>query len=64
MSDFRLMAKAAGVAMLFGVAAALAGCASNIEQLRNVEPTGGTAFTQALASEYRDFTVFEADEMY
>ncbi len=64
MSDFRLMAKVAGVAMLFGVAAALSGCASNIEQLRNVEPTGGTAFTQALASEYRDFTVFEADEMY
>ena len=49
---------------MLGTVGLLAGCASNIEQLRNVEPTGGTAFTQALASEYRDFTVFEADEMY
>jgi OOP family OmpA-OmpF porin len=58
------MAKLAFVAALFGLTAGLTGCASNIEQLRNTTPSGGTAFTQALASEYRDFTLFEADEMY
>jgi len=49
---------------VLGTVGLLAGCASNIEQLRNTTPSGGTPFTQALASEYRDFTVFEADEMY
>ena len=64
MSDLKWMAKVAFVAALFGLTAGLTGCASNIEQLRNTTPSGGTAFTQALASEYRDFTLFEADEMY
>ena len=49
---------------VLGTVGLLAGCASNIEQLRNTTPSGGTSFTQALASEYRDFTLFEADEMY
>jgi OOP family OmpA-OmpF porin len=30
--------------------------------MRNVQPTGGTSFTQALTEEYRKFVVFEADE--
>lgn len=41
----------------------LAGCASDISQLRDVQPTGGTPFTQALTEEYRQLTTFEADEM-
>jgi OmpA-OmpF porin, OOP family len=43
---------------------ALAGCSSDIEQLRRVQPTGGTEFTRAMAEEYRQFSVFEADTMY
>jgi OOP family OmpA-OmpF porin len=49
---------------VLGTVGLLAGCASNIEQVRGVQPTGGSAFTQALALEYRDFALFEADEMY
>jgi OOP family OmpA-OmpF porin len=50
---------------VLGTVGLLAGCASSIEQLRETTaPSGGTAFTQALASEYRDFTLFEADEMF
>lgn len=41
----------------------LAGCASDISQMRDVQPTGGTPFTQALTEEYRQLTSFEADEM-
>jgi OOP family OmpA-OmpF porin len=41
----------------------LAGCASNIQQVRTVEATG-SPFTAALTEEYRQFAVFEADEMY
>ena len=51
---------------LFGVlaaAAVLAACTSDIERLRTTEGTGST-FTRALTNEYRDFTVFEADEMF
>jgi OOP family OmpA-OmpF porin len=40
----------------------LAGCASNLQQVRSVQPSGGSAFTQALAAEYRGFAVHEADE--
>jgi OOP family OmpA-OmpF porin len=50
-----------------GVAAALgllAGCSSDIEQVRNVTPTGGSEFTRALTEEYKQIAVFEADEMY
>ncbi len=49
---------------VLGTVGLLAGCTSNIERLRETTPSGGTQFTQALASEYRDFTIFEADEMY
>lgn len=52
---------------LLGVVAALgflAGCASDIEQVRNVQPTGGSEFTAALAEEYKQFAIYEADEMY
>ena len=65
MSEIRLLARIAGLGMLLGLTGVLSGCASNIEQLRETTaPSGGTAFTQALASEYRDFTLFEADDMY
>ena len=51
---------------LLGIMAAvglLAGCASPTDEIRGVQPTGAT-FTQALATEYRDFALFETDEMY
>jgi OOP family OmpA-OmpF porin len=53
-------------ARLIGVVAALgflAGCASDVDQLREAQPTGGTPFTQALTKEYQDLVAFEADEM-
>jgi OmpA-OmpF porin, OOP family len=49
---------------VLGTLGLLAGCVSDIETLRTVEPTGGTAFTQALTEEYRGFVVHEADEDY
>ena len=48
---------------VIGAIGFLAGCASDIKQMRDVQPTGGTPFTQALTEEYRKFVVFEADEM-
>ena len=52
---------------IFGAFAALtflAACAGqDIERMRSVEPTG-SAFTRALAEEYRQITLFEADQMY
>jgi len=62
MSDLRVIMKAALVAMLFGAAAALSGCASNIKQMEEVQATGGTPFTQALTEEYRSFVAHEKDE--
>ena len=50
---------------LFGVLGAvglLAGCASNIKQMEEVQATGGTPFTQALTEEYRSFVAHEKDE--
>ena len=42
----------------------LSGCVGkDIERMRSVEPTGD-AFTRALTEEYREITIFEADEMY
>lgn len=65
MQSPRLMARSVWLAVLSGVVAVISGCASNIEQLRETTaPSGGTAFTRALASGYRDFTLFEADDMY
>jgi OOP family OmpA-OmpF porin len=48
---------------VIGALGFLAGCASDIKQMRDVQATGGTPFTQALTEEYRKFVVFEADEM-
>lgn len=48
---------------VIGAIGFLAGCASDIKQMRDVQATGGTPFTQALTEEYRKFVVFEADEM-
>jgi len=45
-------------------AAMLVGCTSDIEQIRGTTEGTGSAFTQALTKEYRDFALFEADEMY
>lgn len=56
MSKFSLLGIIAAVGLL-------AGCASDIEQVRDTQPTG-TGFTQSLAREYRDFALFEADQMY
>jgi OmpA-OmpF porin, OOP family len=47
---------------VIGVIGFLGGCASDINQMRDVQPSGGTPFTQALTEEYRKFVVFEADE--
>jgi OOP family OmpA-OmpF porin len=45
-------------------AAMLVGCTSDIEQIRGTSGGSGDAFTQALTTEYREFALFEADEMY
>jgi OmpA-OmpF porin, OOP family len=42
---------------------ALAACASDIQRVRSAEGTG-SPFTRALTTEYKDFSTFEADEMY
>jgi len=49
---------------VMGAIAFLAGCATDINQMRDVQATGGTPFTQALTEEYRKFVAFEADEMH
>jgi OmpA-OmpF porin, OOP family len=48
-----------GVLATFGL---LAGCASDIEKIRGVQPTGGTPFTQALTEEYRQLVDAEVAE--
>jgi OOP family OmpA-OmpF porin len=62
MSDIRWKAKIGTLAMLFGLAAAVSGCASNIKQMEEVQASGGTPFTQALTEEYRSFVAHEKDE--
>ena len=47
---------------VLGAVGLLAGCASNIKQMEEVQATGGTAFTQALTEEYRSFVAHEKDE--
>jgi len=47
-----------------GAMAVLSACTSDIQKIRTTEPSGGTPFTQALTKEYRDLSVFEADQMY
>jgi OmpA-OmpF porin, OOP family len=52
---------------VLGVVAALgflAGCSSDIEQVKNVQPTGGSEFTRALTEEYKQFAIFEADTRF
>jgi OOP family OmpA-OmpF porin len=49
---------------VIGVMGMLSACASDIQKIRTTEPSGGTPFTQALTKEYRDLSVFEADQMY
>jgi len=49
---------------VLGTLGMLAGCATDIEKMRTVEASGGNAFTQALTEQYRQITIFEADEMY
>ncbi len=44
-------------------ACAFLGVGKDIERMRNASPTG-TAFTKVLTEEYRQITLFEADEMY
>jgi OOP family OmpA-OmpF porin len=55
-----LKLKIIGAVMALGL---LAGCATDIQQMRDVQATG-TPFTQALTEEYRSIVAFEADEMY
>src|ERR1700752_118199 len=62
MAEFRPIATLACLAVLIGLTTALAGCASNIQQMEEVQATGGTAFTQALTEEYRSFVAHEKDE--
>jgi OOP family OmpA-OmpF porin len=47
---------------VLGTLGILAGCSSDIEKMRTVEAVDGTAFTKALTEEYRQLTVFEADD--
>ena len=47
---------------VLGAVGLLAGCASNIKQMEEVQATGGTPFTQALTEEYRSFVAHEKDE--
>ncbi len=54
----------AGRLALFGMLMLLAGCFGRpIEAVRGIEPVG-PEFTRALAEAYRDFALYEADEMY
>ena len=47
----------------FLAACALSACASNLERVRGEAPEQGSAFSRALAAEYRDLAAFEADLM-
>ncbi len=57
MIPVRILSAIAALAMLGGCVGA------DIEAMRNAEG-GGSAFTRALTEEYRQITLFEADEMY
>jgi OOP family OmpA-OmpF porin len=60
MKSIRLLASIFALAMLSGCAGL--GGVRDIENLRGAEPTGD-AFTRQLTAEYRQITLFEADEM-
>ncbi len=49
---------------IVGALSFLAACTTDLDRIRTTEPSGGTAFTQAMTKEYRDLAVFEADEMF
>jgi OOP family OmpA-OmpF porin len=54
-----------GTAVLLACACVAAPAnATNIDDIRNVDVQGQSAFLQALTHEYRDIVIFEADEMY
>lgn len=55
--------KLAGLIGVVGALGLLAGCASEVDQIRDVQASGGTPFTQALTEEYRQIVLFESDEM-
>ncbi|WP_421707651.1 OmpA family protein [Algihabitans sp.] len=53
----------------FAALGMLAGCASfsdinDVDAVRGMDAMGGTPFNQALFSEYKELTLFEADQMY
>lgn len=53
----------------FAALGVLTGCASlsdinNVDAVRGMDAAGGTPFNQALFAEYRELTLFEADQMY
>ena len=53
----------------FAALGVLAGCASlsdinNVDAVRGMDAAGGTPFNQALFTEYKELTLFEADQMY
>jgi OmpA-OmpF porin, OOP family len=62
MVDLKLMARLTIIAASFGLAAALAGCATDIQRMETVQATSGTPFTQALTEEYRGFVAHEKGE--
>ena len=60
----KILGRIAPVVALMALAAcAGTGADSDIEMMRNTE-TKGTAFTKALAEEYREIAIFEKDKMY
>ena len=53
----------------FAALGVLTGCASlsdinNVDAVRGMDAAGGTPFNQALFAEYKELTLFEADQMY
>jgi OOP family OmpA-OmpF porin len=56
--------KALRLLAVLGAVGFLAACSTDLDRIRTTEASGGTPFTQALTTEYRDLAVFEADEMF
>ena len=56
--------KALKLLAVLGAVGFLAACTTDLDRIRTTEASGGTPFTQALTTEYRDLAVFEADEMF
>ena len=47
--------------LAMAAAGLLAGCATNIDQMKTVKPKGGNEFTASLTEEYRQLTALEAE---